>query len=140
MSFLDLTHPGMEDMDLYEKRKIFMVAIQKAKIMNKSKFIITVFIVSLVCFSPAITIWFVTGLRETVLITFLLVALAAPLIINKIAKPYYIPFIQEVIKNQELILGDDSHRQRERKKRNINVNVGITVIAIVCLYSMYNLT
>ncbi len=121
MSILDITYPGMEDMDLYEKRKMIMAAMRKAKILNHSNIQSVIIILSFVNISVATITWFATGFVLASMNAFLLVALISLFIINKTAKPYYLPFIQEVINDKAIILGSYSHRAQGKKIRNITL-------------------
>jgi len=139
MSLLDITHAGMQDMEIYEKRRIITSAMAKAKIIeNKSILLLIIFLCILGVITPLL-MWLKTGFVLSASIVFFAVILIAPFIINKVAKPLYLPFIAEVVEDQDSILGSAEDRKAEKKKRNYML-VTYTIIFLVFNFLMITST
>tara|TARA_B110000467_G_scaffold154279_1_gene165419 strand:- start:497 stop:901 length:405 start_codon:yes stop_codon:yes gene_type:complete len=131
MSFLDINHDGMQDMDLYEKRKIIVTAMIKAKAFSSNRIKSLIVIMSILTLASGFTLWVYTGFLLSTVISFITIPLFSLILINKVGKPLYFPFIEETVKDQESILGDMTHRNKIRKQRNLTLIIFIVLYIIL---------
>jgi len=134
MTLLDINHKGMQDMDLYEKRKIITAAMIKAKVFSNKRISLLIIFMCILTLAAGFTLWFSTGLFTGALFGFLTMPLIALVIVNKAAQSLYLPFIKEAVRNQDLILGDTEQRNKIKKQRS---RMFIIYIAFFVLYNLY---
>ncbi len=134
MSLLDINHNGMQDMDLYEKRKIITSAMIKAKVFTNKRISLLIIFMCILTLVVGASLWFSTGLLTGALLGFFVTPLFGLLIVNKAAKSLYLPFLKEAVSEQDLILGDTEQRNKIKKQRNW---MFIIYIAFFVLYNFY---
>ena len=137
MSFLDINHEGMQEMDLSEKIQIIRAAMLKANVFANKRILLLVVFLCILTLATGISLWLLTGFLTASLIGFFGTPFIALFILNKATKSLYIPFLNEAVSECDTILGNMEQRNKIKKQRNV---MYIFLLAIFVLYNCYLLT
>ncbi len=117
MFYFDTNHRAMADMNLSEKVRINVKAMQDAKLFKTTKFILLVSFFTLLSVVVAAFAWVTTQYAIASLLGILLVTCTGMLVSNLIFRSQYSPFIGEALKHKEDVLGDEAQRLAHNKKQ-----------------------